>query len=93
MYDWCNGHDLPNFAHTGQDYLLAWHDFPYLLQYRWDIGLLSGAKIRQVKKWLDERPTKALGFRTAQQVFYDKGLDDWIVHLKVKSTGGDFPIL
>ena len=37
--------------------------------------IISDAKIRQVEKQLNERPRKALGFRTPQEVFDGKDLD------------------
>ena len=37
--------------------------------------IISDAKIRQVEKQLNERPRKALGFRTPQEVFDEKDLD------------------
>ena len=36
---------------------------------------ISDAKVRQVEKRLNERPRKALGFRTPQEVFDEKDLD------------------
>ena len=48
--------------------------------------IISDAKIRQVEKRLNERPRKALGFRTPQEVFDEKDLDSYIVHLNVEST-------
>jgi len=37
--------------------------------------IISDAKIRQVEKRLHERPRKALGFRTPQEIFDEKDID------------------
>ena len=52
--------------------------------------IISDAKIRQVEKRLNERPRKALGFRTPQEIFDEKDIDASIVHLKVESTVATF---
>ena len=37
--------------------------------------IISDATIRQVEKRLNERPRKALGFRTPQEIFDEKDID------------------
>ena len=47
--------------------------------------IISDATIRQVEKGLNERPRKALEFRTPREIFDEKDIDPQIVHLKVES--------
>ncbi len=48
--------------------------------------IISDDKVRQVEKRINQRPRKALGFRTPQEIFDEKDSDPPIVHLRVEST-------